>query len=123
MTRLSWDAVPLPVQQFIESYGNGRDGMTIEENGRPLFRLIPCPPAGDAETLIWNEDDNRRRLELIDRDLDDRISPEERIELESLRSRLRIHIDRVAPLPWDFVRKLEAELLEKASRANGAPAP
>ncbi len=118
MTRVSWDAVPLPVRQFLETHGLDRDGLTIEDAGRPKYRLVPV-----VEDLPWNEDANRRRFELIDREIAGTITPEESLELERLQSRLERHVNRVAPLPWEALQAFEARLLRAVSPNgdNGAP--
>lgn len=114
MTRVSWDAVPLPVRQFLEAHGLDRDGLTIEDAGRPKYRLVPI-----VDDLPWNEDANRRRFELIDREIAGTISPEESLELERLQLEFRRFRHRVAPLPLAETR----ELLESLARKAAASAP
>lgn len=114
MARVSWDAVPLPVRQFLETHGLDRDGLTIEDGGRPKYRLVPV-----VEDLPWSEDANRRRFELIDREIAGTISPEESLELERLQLEFRRFRHRVAPLPLAETR----ELLESLARKAAVSAP
>lgn len=113
MTRVSWDAVPLPVRQFLETHANGSDGVAIVNNGSTIYSLVSA-----RSTLAipeWSESLNERRMILIEREIDRIATPEELSELAGLQESLRRHVDRVAPLPMEFVRNLEAELLAKAA--------
>ncbi len=114
MTRVSWDAVPLPVRQFLETHANGSDGVAIVNEGRTKYRLLPV-----VDDIPWNEDSNRRRFELIDREIAGTISPEESLELERLQMDFRRFRHRVAPLPLAETR----ELLESLERKAAASAP
>jgi len=61
----------------------------------------------------WSEEKNSRRCDLIDRQIEGDLSPEERIELEDLQRQAMAYRDRVAPLPIEGTRRLHQELLEK----------
>jgi hypothetical protein len=73
----------------------------------------PVPPADD-----WTPAKNARRVELIDREIDEVITPEEAKELEGLQTEVDRYIDRVAPRPLEYARELHRQLLEKAAKAN-----
>ena len=67
------------------------------------------------------EADHERRVaiyDLIDKQIDGVITPDERLLLESLQQRLRRYVNKVAPLPLEQLRKLHQELLEKAAKAT-----
>jgi len=68
-------------------------------------------PAGSGGP--WNEEKNRRRCELIDKEIDESLSDDERVELEALQQQMIEHRRRVAPLPIEGARKLHRELLAK----------
>jgi hypothetical protein len=84
---------------------------------RPL--LEPTKPANGEEAVEWNEEKNARRFHLIDLEIAGTITPEQFVELERLQYEVCAYRDRVAPLPWNGLEKLHAELLEKAARAEG----
>ncbi|MGL6073161.1 MAG: hypothetical protein ACRC8S_03255 [Fimbriiglobus sp.] len=64
---------------------------------------------------MWTDAKNHRRSELIDREVEGSIIPEESVELEELQGQMRRHVNKVAPLPLEAARKLHAELLAKAA--------
>lgn len=122
MTTIRWETIPETARQFIRSIALSADGAVIEEDGRPSYRVIAYPkPAPDAPDPEWTTADNDRRCDLIDKDLDGLLTPDERLERDTLDARLDRHVDRVAPLPLGPLRKLHQELLEKAARASGSP--
>jgi hypothetical protein len=61
----------------------------------------------------WSDAKNERRCELIDKDIQGALRPEERRELESLTLQMRAHRQRVAPVPVDGAIRLHRQLLEK----------
>lgn len=61
----------------------------------------------------WNEAKNARRLELIDKEIQNTIRPTERRELELLTCEMRAHRRCVAPIPLERATKLHQQLLEK----------
>jgi hypothetical protein len=121
MTTIRWETIPEPARQFIRSIASP-EGAVIEEDGRPSYRVLPYPkPLADAADPEWTPADNQRRCDLIDKDLDGLLTPDERIELEALEGRLDRYVNVVAPLPLEPLRKLHDQLLEKAAQAKGAP--
>ena len=124
MNHFRWESLSEPLREFFRSLAGSPDGAVIEENGRPMFRVMayPKPTATAADQgPAWTAADSRRRCELIDLDLDGRMSPKERLELEDLEARLDRHVDTIAPLPLEPLRQLHQKLLEKAAKANGTP--
>jgi hypothetical protein len=69
---------------------------------------------GQVDTAPWTEELNSRRCELIDRRIQEVISPEEDEELDQLQELLRRHLDKVAPIPLEGAKRLHAQLLRKA---------
>jgi hypothetical protein len=111
---LDWDTLPETVREFLAAVSGGA---VIERGGKPVGRYVPImpPPPDDGE---WTSAKNRRRGELIDRELDGTISPEEQHELDNLTEQMRRFVDRVAPLPLEPLQKLHRQLLEKALAAQ-----
>ena len=64
----------------------------------------------------WSEEKNSRRCELIDRQIEGNLSPEERIELDDLQRQATAYRDLTAPLPMEGARRLHRELLAKKRR-------
>lgn len=68
----------------------------------------------------WTDEKNRRRCELVDREIDGKLSSREQIELEALQSEMLAYRRKVAPLPLNDLRKMHQELLCSISdRAEG----
>ena len=74
------------------------------------------PEEGDQTNGEWNESLNARRIELVKRDVYNKLSPEESLELERLQDRMLAYRRRVAPLPLDELRELHQKLLDQAAR-------
>ena len=55
----------------------------IEENGQPVFR-VSLYSASSNGSPVWNSADNRRRCELIEKDLDGLLLEAEKLELDTL---------------------------------------
>lgn len=121
MTTIRWETLSESTREFIRAAALSPEGAVIEQDGRPSYRLIayPPPPAA-APDPEWTAADNDRRCDLIDKDIDGQLAPDERVELEGLEGRLERYVNRVAPLPLEPLRKRYQELLDKAARANGA---
>lgn len=123
MNHVSWETVPEPLRQFIRSIVNSPEGAVIEEDGRPTYRLIPYPKSDpDGPDSEWTRADNELRCDLIDKEIDGVLTPEERLLLESLQQRLQRYVEKVAPLPLEPLRALHQELLEKAAKASKSSA-
>jgi hypothetical protein len=58
---------------------------------------------------------NRRRGELIDKDIAGRLSPSERAELDGLQAYTDYHLEQVAPRPTDVLDHIEDLVLAKAA--------
>jgi hypothetical protein len=123
MNHFRWESLSEPLREFFRSLAGLPDGAVIEENGRPIFRVTAYPEPAAAATagVPWTEADNRRRCELIDLDLDGRLSPDERRELDDLEARISRYVNAIAPLPLEPLRQLHERLLEEAAESNGPP--
>ncbi|WP_089937295.1 restriction endonuclease [Candidatus Entotheonella palauensis] len=69
-------------------------------------------PIGPVVTE-WNDAKNARRCQLIDKDIQGTIDDPEKHELNALTAELRTHRRRLAPRPFDKLKKLHQELLQK----------
>jgi hypothetical protein len=70
---------------------------------------------GEAEPAVnggWSEEGERRRRDLIDKDIAGTIAEEERSELARLDRLANEHFDRVAPPPIEGARRLHTRLLQ-----------
>jgi regulator of protease activity HflC (stomatin/prohibitin superfamily) len=68
----------------------------------------------------WNDLKNSRRCELVDREIEGTLLPDEAAELAVLQQQMLAERRRLAPVPLNDLRRLHQELLAKAERAaNG----
>ena len=68
----------------------------------------------------WSDERNERRIELIDKDIQGRITTGERAELAELQRKAVAFRDRVAPLPIDGARRLHQQLLDMKRQREGS---
>jgi hypothetical protein len=68
-------------------------------------------PTGGA--FEWTEEQNARRCQLIEKQVDGTLTADEARELDRLQQEMRRHVDHIAPLPFDAAMRLHAELLKK----------
>ena len=119
MNHVNWDSLAEPIRQFLRTLVVGAEGSVIEQNGEPFVRVLPFPRSnGSVSDNEWTSAKNQRRCDLIDREIDGQLTPDERVELEELQQELRRYVNKVAPLPLEPLRKLHQELLEKAAKAQ-----
>ena len=121
MKRIELNSQGEAVQGFFLSLPVDADGSLIELNGQAVARVFAIGRASNGAELHpgpWTEAKNKRRCELIDKDIDDRLTPEEAIELEALERQMDRHLRTVAPLPLEDARRLHQELLAKAEAAR-----
>jgi hypothetical protein len=105
------------VKQFFFSLPVDADGSVIQLNGKAVARVFAVGKDGNGAELHpgpWTEAKNQRRCDLIDKDIDDHLTPEEAVELEALRRQMDRHLRKIAPLPLEDARRLHKELLAKA---------
>jgi hypothetical protein len=119
MTRVSLDNQNESVKQFVLSLSADRRGSVVEFGGKEVLRAFPPENGEAAADREWTNAKNNRRCELIDKEIDGTITPDEAIELEDLQEQMLRYRHRVAPLPLAHAGRLLAELEEKAARAPG----
>jgi hypothetical protein len=73
-------------------------------------------------TDLWTDVKNRRRAQLVDRQIAGTLTGDEEAELQLLQQYMRAYRDRVAPLPLEDTRQLHAQLMEKARQAQSRKA-
>lgn len=73
-------------------------------------RVLLETPVDDS---IWSDSLNDRRCELIDKDIAQTISVDERVELAVLERQAAAYFDKIAPPPMAGVKELHQELLNK----------
>ncbi len=75
--------------------------------GRVLIEKRPV-------SIGWNSALNQRRFELIDKEIQETLTPAERVELAGLTAIMREHLDSEANLPMEGAKALHRKLLELA---------
>jgi len=68
--------------------------------------------------FVWNDELNRRRFELIDKEIQGSLSPPEKVELAGLTRIMRSFVDSEANLPMQQARALHQKLLQVKSRGK-----
>ena len=69
----------------------------------------------------WTADQNQRRCDLVDKEIDGTLSPAEEDELAQLQADMLAYRRHVAPLPLDDLRQLHQQLLRQASAQTTTP--
>lgn len=64
----------------------------------------------------WTKEKDGRRCQLIDREIENTLTPDERTELNQLQNEMLAYRRSVAPLPIEAARKLHAELMESLAK-------
>jgi hypothetical protein len=122
VNNVRWDSMPEPMRQYIRVMEVPPEGRVIEaEDGQPALKVFAYPKS--TPNAEWTSGENDRRCDLIEKDLDGQLTPQEQLELELLEARLDRYVNRVAPLPLEQLRQLYQQTLEKAGNANGTPIP
>jgi hypothetical protein len=95
---------------------------TVDEVYRVLFQHCAAilgtthAPPRDNEAA-WRGA-NSRRLNLIDKDMEHGLSEEERLELEQLEMEVQVYLDRVAPISFEFIERLERSAASEGLSVN-----
>jgi hypothetical protein len=82
-----------------------------------INRSLETEARNDGE---WNDAKNARRCELIDKEVDGRLTRAEQVELELLQRQATAYRDRVAPPPMEGARQLHQQLRAKKRRGKQA---
>ena len=87
------------------------DGQVLE-----LFGRVALEPVTSSE-LEWTDELNKRRFELIDRDIQGTLSSVEQVELAGLTRLMREHV--ASDLPLEGAKKLHRRLTDLDSDSTG----
>lgn len=101
------------VRGIAPAYTQATRESSIRVNDAP-DAVTPCEDGNKS----WTSAMNRRRCQLVDKEIDGTITGEERTELERLQSELVAYRQKVAPLPLDDLRRFHQDLLEKATNTE-----
>ena len=95
------------------------------ERARPILEYVSAQvdleQADTPATEVWTEEKNTRRIALIDKKHDHKLTAAERQELEDLQQQAYRHRERVAPVRNE-VLELLLEALEGRSKREHSPA-
>ncbi|MBX9791958.1 MAG: hypothetical protein K2Y37_23795 [Pirellulales bacterium] len=109
---LSWVAAP-PEAEAFPADSNASDFAAFAEW---LARQRSAGVSSVSDLLdVWSDELNRRRCELIDKEIDFHLSEDEKAELDDLQERMLRHRKRVAPLPMAATDRLYEELNSRTS--------
>jgi len=111
--RIPLDSQDESVKRFFLTLPVDPQGSVVELNGHAVACVVPVPSEnGEAETA-WTDAKNDRRCDLIDKEIDGKLTPAEAVELHGLQQEMLRYRHKVAPLPIAAARKLHKELLGK----------
>jgi hypothetical protein len=108
------------VKQFFLTLPVDPDGSVVELDGHALARVLPLKNGAKSATLLpgpWSDSKNARRCELVDREIDGILTPEEAVELQALQEQFFQERRRLAPVALRDLRELHQTLLAKAQKA------
>jgi hypothetical protein len=113
------DQVEESVRRFMEHLEPSKEASVFQAPGKKVYLVVradirPTKPEGR-----WTKAKNNRRCELIEKEIDEKITPEEVVELDDLTQQMRRHINRVAPLPIAALERALGELVVKATKGAG----
>ncbi len=95
------------------------DSLPQSDQHEILARLLRrANIVSEESTPEWNEYKNTRRRELIDREIQGSLTPDETLELETLQRQAIAYRDAVAPPPLEFAQELHRRLLNAQSRVD-----
>jgi hypothetical protein len=87
-------------------------GMDTESFAETVGRVLIEERPGSIE---WNSELNQRRFELIDKEIQETLTPAERVELAGLTGIMREQLESEANLPMEGAKALHRKLLELAA--------
>jgi hypothetical protein len=90
-------------------------GMDVESFAETVGQFLIEKRLGRIE---WNPDLNRRRFELIDKKIQEALTPDERMELAGLTRIMREQLESEANIPMEGAKELHQKLLELAVRGK-----
>jgi hypothetical protein len=114
MQHIALESQDEAVKRFFLSLSGEAQGSVVEINGQPIVCLMPIPANGKNDIEPWTDERNRRRCDLIDKEIDGALTPAEAVELQQLQKAMLRYRHKVAPLPLAAARELHQELLHRA---------
>jgi hypothetical protein len=108
------------VRQFFLTLTADPDGSVVELNGQAVARVVLLKNGPKSAKLYagpWTDAKNARRCELVDREIDGILTPEESAELTLLQEQFFQERRRLAPVPLKDLRELHQTLLARAQKA------
>jgi hypothetical protein len=121
MSVVNLDTQDEAVKRFFLALPIDPGGSVLKLNGQDFARIVPIGPETERTVLEqdeWTDAKNSRRCDLIDKEIEGPITPEEAQELHALQQTMLRYRRRVAPLPLEDARELHQELLRKAQRGS-----
>ena len=109
------------IKQFFLALPADPEGSVVELNGKAVARITPvnaAPAEKCKDGTAWNDLKNARRCELVDREIEGTLLPDEAAELAKLQQQMLAERRRLAPVPLNDLRRLHQELLAKAQLAG-----
>jgi hypothetical protein len=103
-----------PVRQFFDSLDTSEGPAVVRTRGRKFY-VVARPDAVNQAPGPWTPRKAKRRHDLIDKQIDDRLTVEEEVELAELEDELDRYVDEVAPLPIEYARQVLDRLLRQAA--------
>jgi Rrf2 family protein len=94
------------------------DFVTIRNSNRPEQPAQPSLQETPEEAREWSLK-NRRRGELIDKEIAGQLTPKEQEELEQLQEEVTRYVLAKAPRPLDYLRRLDNKLRARRPRLAG----
>jgi hypothetical protein len=83
------------IKQFIKAQIADPEGTVIELNGEAVARIVSMQPAHPGKSgSLWSSDQEDRREFLIERELENSLTPEEAEELRLLHRQLHAYTNR-----------------------------
>lgn len=104
-------------QAMIRAFGAAliESGADPSELGRLIQDIVPRDQLAE-KSVGWTSELNARRIELIDKMIQQSLSEAEAAEFGQLTARLRLHVDNEELVPLQGARQLHRRLLEHNNR-------
>jgi hypothetical protein len=122
MNAVNLDVQDEAVKRFFLTLPIDSGGALLTLHGHAFARIVPLAPepgSPEQDGGAWTDAQNARRCDLIDKEIEGTITPDEVRELHALQEAMLRYRRRVAPLPLEDARQLHQELLRKAQQNEG----
>jgi len=94
------------------------DALNAEKAGRGNGHAAVKTAGRNDASKYWDRQ-NARRVFLIKKELNEKLTPVERDELDRLQTEMSEHLNTVRPLPFEALERLEKYVDEAESRLSG----